>query len=380
MIVSGSVHGQLDPCGWKKNPLGGLSRRYVKINEIRQDGNNPILLDAGDMFFSTKNLNKNNIESERYRANVMLEAYQNIGYDAINIGNYELLSGLEFLKSIDEKYSIPFLSANLKDSKTGELLFDPYIIIERNGLSVGIVGVTNLIPDTLKSVEATDFIQAGNKIINKIKNKVDLVAVLANVDRKDQQELSSTFSKADFIFTSGSTNMTRKNSPQKENGPYVYSFGKQGKYLSVLNTDIKNSNEKLVDVSSHQNKIKSINKRFERLQKKDPEKPLEEIYSNQANVLKLIEQYRQDLGKAEASIKDAVNTLEFETIALSKAVKDDKDVLAFVDQSLATCNRLDKSVKENKDASHSHKGHNHGSKSSKNRIKNRKPFIAKDKK
>ena len=174
--------------------------------------------------------------------------------------------------------------------------------------------------------------------------------------------------------------MTRKNSPQKENGPYVYSFGKQGKYLSVLNTDIKNSNEKLVDVSSHQNKIKSINKRFERLQKKDPEKPLEEIYSNQANVLKLIEQYRQDLGKAEASIKDAVNTLEFETIALSKAVKDDKDVLAFVDQSLATCNRLDKSVKENKDASHSHKGHNHGSKSSKNRIKNRKPFIAKDKK
>ena len=81
------------------------------------------MLDAGDMFFSTKNLNKNNIESERYRANVMLEAYQNIGYDAINIGNYELLSGLEFLKSIDEKYSIPFLSANLKDSKTGELLF-----------------------------------------------------------------------------------------------------------------------------------------------------------------------------------------------------------------------------------------------------------------
>ena len=100
LVLSGSMHGQLDPCGWKKNPLGGLSRRYVKINEIRQDGNNPILLDAGDMFFSTKNLNKNNIESERYRANVMLEAYQNIGYDAINIGNYELLSGLEFLKSI----------------------------------------------------------------------------------------------------------------------------------------------------------------------------------------------------------------------------------------------------------------------------------------
>jgi len=338
------------------------------------------LLDAGDMFFSTKNLNKDNIESERYRANVMVQAYQNIGYDAINIGSYELLSGLEFLKSVDEKCSIPFLSANLKDAETGELLFEPYIIIERNGLSVGVIGVTNMKPDTLKSVEATDFVQAGNEIINKIKNKVDLIAIMANVNRKDQQELSNSFSDADFIFTSGSTNMTRKNSPQKESGPYIYSFGKQGKYLSVLRTNIKNSNQQLVDVSSHQNKIKSINKRFDRLQKKDPDKSLEEIYSNQANVLRLIDQYRQDLAKAEKSIEEAVNTLNFETIALSRAVKDDKDVLAFVDQSLETCNRLNKSVKKNKNDSDSHKGHNHGPKTSKNKIKNKKPFTNKEKK
>ena len=173
--------------------------------------------------------------------------------------------------------------------------------------------------------------------------------------------------------------MTRKNTPQKDNGPYVYSFGKQGKYLSVLNTEIKNSSQTLVDVSTYESKIKSINKRFERLQKKDPEKSLEEIYSDQANVLKLIDQYKQDLAKAETSIKDAVNTLKFETIALNRGVKDDKEVLAFVDQSLATCKRLDKSPKKNKEASHSHKGHNHGSKSPKNRIKNKKPFIAKEK-
>ena len=337
------------------------------------------MLDAGDMFFSTKNLNKDNIESERYRANVMIEAYQNIGYDAINIGNYELLAGLEFLKSVDDKCSIPFISANLKDPKTEKLLFDPYVIIERNGLKIGIIGVTNLKPDTLESVQSTDYVQAGNKIINKIKNEVDLIALMANVNRQDQQELSNTFSNADFIFTSGSTNMTRKNTPQKDNGPYVYSFGKQGKYLSVLSTEIKNSSQKLVDVSTYESKIKSINKRFERLQKKDPEKSLEEIYSDQANVLKLIDQYKQDLAKAETSIKDAVNTLKFETIALNRGVKDDKEVLAFVDQSLATCKRLDKSPKKNKEASHSHKGHNHGSKSPKNRIISKKPSIAKEK-
>ena len=38
MVMSGSVHGQLDPCGWKKNPLGGLSRKYVKIKEMMERG------------------------------------------------------------------------------------------------------------------------------------------------------------------------------------------------------------------------------------------------------------------------------------------------------------------------------------------------------
>ncbi|MBJ13133.1 MAG: hypothetical protein CMG62_08705 [Candidatus Marinimicrobia bacterium] len=335
------------------------------------------MLDAGDMFFSTKNLNKDNVESERYRASVMIEAYQKIGYDAINIGNYELLSGLKFLKSLDEKCSIPFISANLTDAKTGKLLFEPYIVIERNGLTLGIIGVTGMKPDTLKSVASKDYVESGNAFIKKLKKKVDLIAVLANVDRKEQQQLSKSFPEADFIFTSGSTNMTRKNSPQKEDGPFVYSFGKQGKYLSVLTTDIKNSNTKLVDVSTHKNKIKSINKRFERLQKKDPDKSLEEIYSSQANVLRLIDQYRLDIAKAEASLKDAVNTINFETIALSRSVKDDKDILAFVDKSLETCNRLNKSPAKNKSSDHAHKGHNHGSKISKSKKKKNKPLPSK---
>ena len=66
MILTGSMHGQLDPCGWKKNPMGGLFRRYVKVQELKSEGKNPVILDAGDFFFSTTNLNKNNIESAIY--------------------------------------------------------------------------------------------------------------------------------------------------------------------------------------------------------------------------------------------------------------------------------------------------------------------------
>ena len=65
--MSGSVHGQLDPCGWKKNPLGGLSRKHVKIKEMRDSGINPLILDAGDLLFSTMNIDATNKNSEIFR-------------------------------------------------------------------------------------------------------------------------------------------------------------------------------------------------------------------------------------------------------------------------------------------------------------------------
>ena len=51
LVVTGNVHSQLDPCGWKRNPTGGLPRKATFINKLRNDGMNPIILDAGDLFF-----------------------------------------------------------------------------------------------------------------------------------------------------------------------------------------------------------------------------------------------------------------------------------------------------------------------------------------
>ena len=126
IVLTGSVHGQLDPCGWKKNPLGGLSRKYVAIKQMRDDGQNPIVLDAGDMFFSTTSLNKNNLESEKHRCETMLSGYEKIGCDGLNIWKYELLGGLTYLKSLNGKHpKIPFISAKLLFS-TAEIIFLVY--------------------------------------------------------------------------------------------------------------------------------------------------------------------------------------------------------------------------------------------------------------
>lgn len=285
-----------------------------------------------------------NRESQMYRAGVMLDGYEKIGCDALNVGYFDLLMGKEFLMEKASNTTIPFISANLRSSETGELLFPGYKVIEKNGLSVGVIGVTNLVSDTTKGIQLSDYVLSGNQQIKSLQNKVDLIVMLINSDRKDHQKHAAQFPEADFIFVSGSNTRTRPHMPQQDGGPFLYSPGKQGKYMMVLDVEIKNNETSFVDISSHEEKIKSINRRFERLQKKDPEKTLDELYNGQPNVMKLIVQYRQEIQEAEAALARATNTMKFRSVPLNKKIKDDPEMLSFVDESLLTCTKLNKKI------------------------------------
>ena len=329
---------------------------------MRDAGINPLILDAGDLLFSTKNIDATNKNSEIFRANAILDGYQKVGCDAINVGHYEVLNGLSFLRTMEKTTDIPFISSNLKDSKSGELLFDPYIIFERGELKIGVIGATDLIPDTMKSIQSSDFIESCNRFAKELKDKVDIVVALVNASRSTQNGLPEKMPNVDFIITSGNTSMSRTNSPQKENGPFLYSCGKQGKYFLTLTLDIKEKGVSFVDISAEEKKVKSVQKRFDRLQKKDPDKNLEEIYADQENVLNLIKKYREDLKISEEVIASAINTLQYQTNPLNNKIGDDAELLAFVTSSVKTCDALapkKKPANQNKSKNNRHKGHDH---------------------
>jgi len=360
----------------------------MAIEKMREDGGDPLILDAGDMFFSTTNINDNNLKSEKHRCETMLEVYEKIGCDGLNIGKYELLAGLGYLKDMKEKYTnIDFISANIRDKNTNDLIFSPYKIIQKENLNIGVIGLTNMAPDSMKSIVVDDYVKAGNDYIKKIKNKVDIIVMLINAERNIQSSLTNNFKNADFIFTSGSTHKTSPSTPQASGGPFLYANGKQGKYLTVIDLELKNSSLPIIDVSTHEQTIRKINNRLKRLRKKDhpqiaqyeieleakeiaadirfraghgfdsekrnqinilkqkiellkQDKSLEAIYAGQENILNMIKRYRQDIEKSESVLQSANNKMKYSSIALNKMVKDDPEILAMVDSAIETCSTL----------------------------------------
>jgi hypothetical protein len=137
----------------------------------------------------------------------------------------------------------------------------------------------------------------------------------------------------------------------------------------TLDIELKDKNKPFIDVSAEEKKLKQISKRFERLQKKDPSKTLEDLYADQSNVLKLIEGYKIDEITSKNLIESSVNKLKYKTIGLSRKVQDDPEMLKFVNSSVETCallkpkskkkNILNNKAKTPPRGHSNHDGHNH---------------------
>jgi 2',3'-cyclic-nucleotide 2'-phosphodiesterase (5'-nucleotidase family) len=81
-----------------------------------------VILDAGDAFFASAVLANRNAEGDKLQAKGLLQGYATIGCDALNVGGFDLAAGKDFLMSLAEGSSIPFISANLTDTENN-LLF-----------------------------------------------------------------------------------------------------------------------------------------------------------------------------------------------------------------------------------------------------------------
>ena len=102
---------------------------------INQKENGAIILSAGDMW-------QGGVESNLTDGKIVVDAMNHIGFDAMTVGNHEFDWGFEILEENIKNMDFPMLCANGFDKRTGERFpyFEPYTIVEKEGLKIGIIG------------------------------------------------------------------------------------------------------------------------------------------------------------------------------------------------------------------------------------------------
>ncbi|MBQ7998827.1 MAG: metallophosphoesterase, partial [Bacteroidales bacterium] len=64
-------------------------------------------------------------------------------YDALVVGNHDIEAGHPVYDRIKNETDIPYLAANAIDVATGKSYFKPYTILEKGGLKIAVIGMTN---------------------------------------------------------------------------------------------------------------------------------------------------------------------------------------------------------------------------------------------
>lgn len=152
IMHTSDVHGALFTHDFIENgpAKGSLAKVYALVKKERErQGNNLILLDGGDVLQGQPTAYYYNFVVPE-RPHLVARAMNLMGYDAMCIGNHDLETGHGVYDRFCKECNFPILGANVLDENSGAPYFTPYVMIEREGVRVAVLGLlTAAIPHWL---------------------------------------------------------------------------------------------------------------------------------------------------------------------------------------------------------------------------------------
>ena len=327
VVSTANVHGETDPCGWKKRPLGGLARKATIIDQLRSEGYDVLILDAGNLLFKKDKLEVGTpFEVAKSTAKIIVDAYNKTGCHAFSPGSKDFAAGLSFIQNMQSKANFPFISANIKDIN-GNRIFDPYTIIDIQDLSVGIIGLASKFIHSEVLVENP--LVSLSKIINEVDAQSDIVILLFDSEESDIKELHNKNFAIDFMVRSKAKLQSQDGGNKKIP---VYSCGDRGKYLYQYDLNIKKSQERFLDIAYFEKQINRANQKLNKMKEGNLMADLYLLYKDDPSSLQKIERYQNDINYAQEMLANSINTIKVKKHALDKNISDRPDILNIVDK------------------------------------------------
>lgn len=175
ILHTNDVHSRIEPIS-PNNPdvatagKGGFLRIANYVEEVRTETDNLLIFDSGDFSQGTPYYTK-------FKGDVEIKLMNIIGYDAATIGNHEFDFGLDNMARLFRMANFPIVCANYEVEGTVlEGLIKPYIVITKNGMKIGVFGLSPQLQGLVQEmnygdVKFIDPIETGNRVAKELKEK-----------------------------------------------------------------------------------------------------------------------------------------------------------------------------------------------------------------
>ncbi len=201
LVGFNDFHGHLESpageveVGGERIEAGGAAQLAAHVRQFRREHENTSTVVAGDLIGASP------LISALFHDEPTVEVMNELGLTAMPVGNHEFDEGWKELLRVAEGgchpedgcregkddwegASFPFLAANV-EKPDGELLFDPYVVREYDGVQVGFLGLTLdglpsiVVPSAVEGLEFRNEWKTINEYVPKLRDKgVETIVVL----------------------------------------------------------------------------------------------------------------------------------------------------------------------------------------------------------
>ncbi len=195
------THGHLEP---NNDNLGGAARIASLIEKIKKEntrnGRHTLVLHGGDVISGT-------MVSFNFKGKAEMDFLNQIGVEAMAVGNHEFDFGQDNLINMDQQSNFPFLSANIIDKRNGKPFFQAYKIVKYDdGCTISVIGATTEDTPTMafpKNVSNMEFIDSAAAIksnMNELNKLSDLQIALTHLGVRRDIRLAKMVPDIDAVI------------------------------------------------------------------------------------------------------------------------------------------------------------------------------------
>ena len=244
LLHSNDMHGDFLAENVYERPVGGISLLSGYVNKVRQEEKNVIYAIAGDMF-------RGSIIDSEFLGISTIQIMNMLGPDVVTPGNHEVDYGVAHLLFLEKCAEFPIINANLHITTNHARLFQPYKIIEIDGMKILFIGIlTEIVLQQCKTdgligsfVSIEDAAEEIGRICNTYNAiDIDFTVLLTHIGFEEDKKLAAMLDPTwgvDVII--GGHSHTFMTEPCVVNGIPIVQAGtgtdQIGRFDIMINTD-----------------------------------------------------------------------------------------------------------------------------------------------
>lgn len=287
-----------------------------------------VLVDAGDALARSVRLDVEPVptQAERRKMSFILETMGKLGYDAMAVGERDLVLGVEELKKMAAKAKVTLLAANLLD-KGGKRPFEQRKLVTAGGVKVGIFAVAEGAELERKGLKVLPALEQANLQARALRKAgADLVVALLHQDYDSALKTAQKLQGVDFAIQSHGG---RVSSTQAVGKVVLAAGGERGRRLGRAEFELGGKGPLFdrAEAKSARAQLGHLEQTIGKYKQQQQQASAQAEKDQLERLLKPLAKRRQELlAKMEAEAPAGRNSVLCELVPLDRRVADDPEI------------------------------------------------------